>query len=274
MKKIVNRNRTGVVFGLLLALVVMTGLAACSNSSPTQSISGQVTAGGAPLSGVAMTLSGKAFRTTTTDANGNYGFSDVEEGTYLLTPSFAGSTFTPANRYVYLSGMDAIAFNFDSGVDNRIASKNHTVYAKADGTLWAWGRNDSGQLGDGTTTSRATPVKIAGLSNIRSVAAGYDHTVVLTTDGRVYSWGNVKNLFFHVNTCPIETLQELSNSDILLASRSSYSYVAGILKKKGVVLQHTFWHVSKKSWIPVKKASNILTHKDTILTKIQSYNDA
>lgn len=84
----------------------------------------------------------------------------------------------------------------------------------------------------------------------------------------------VKNLFFHVNTCPIETLQELSNSDILLASRSSYSYVAGILKKKGVVLQHPFWHVSKKSWIPVKKASNILTHKDTILTKIQSYNDA
>lgn len=89
-------------------------------------------------------------------------------------------------------------------------------------------------------------------------------------DTRLEELACVKNLFFHVNTCPIETLQELSNADILLASRSSYSYVAGILKKKGIVLQYPFWHVSKKSWIPVKKASDILTHKDIILKIIQS----
>ena len=193
MKNHANRNRTGAVLGLLLALSVMTALAGCSNSSPSQSVSGQVTAGGSALPGVTMTLSGNAVFTTTTDAGGNYSFNDVEEGTYTLTPLFTGTTFTPANRAVYLFGMDATGFNFDGGFDNRIAAKTHTVYAQSDGTLWAWGRNDDGQLGDGTTTSRSLPVKIAGVSNVRSVAAGYDHTVVLTTDGKVYAWGNNSN---------------------------------------------------------------------------------
>jgi len=89
-------------------------------------------------------------------------------------------------------------------------------------------------------------------------------------DARLEELACVKNLFFHVNTSPIETLQELCNADILLASRSSYSYVAGIVKKKGVVLQHPFWYVLKQSWMPVKKASNILTHKDIILENILS----
>ncbi len=36
----------------------------------------------------------------------------------------------------------------------------HAVALKTDGTLWAWGNNDHGQLGDGTTTERYSPVKI------------------------------------------------------------------------------------------------------------------
>jgi alpha-tubulin suppressor-like RCC1 family protein len=193
MKNNANGNRTWVILGLLLSLSIMTPLAGCSNSRPSQLVSGQVTAGGSAFSGVTMTLSGPSVHTTTTDASGNYSFNDVEEGTYTLTPAFTGNAFTPASRAVFIYGMDAIAFNFDGGVDDRIATKTHTVYAKRDGTLWAWGRNDDGQLGDGTTTSRSTPVKITGVSNVKSVAAGYDHTVVLTTDGKVYTWGNNSN---------------------------------------------------------------------------------
>jgi len=193
MKNYAKGNWTGAMLGLLLSLTIMTLLAGCSNNPPSQSVSGQVTAGGSAFSGVTMTISGPSIYTTTTDAGGNYLFSDVPEGTYTLTPAFTGNTFTPASRAVFIYGMDAIAFNFDSGADDRIATKTHTIYANRDGTLWAWGRNDDGQLGDGTTTSRSTPVKITGVSNVKSVAAGYDHTVVLTTDGKVYTWGNNSN---------------------------------------------------------------------------------
>ena len=192
MKNNANANRTGIILCLLLSLLIMTPLAGCS-SKPSQSVSGQVTAGGSAFLGVTVTLSGPSVFTTTTDAGGNYFFNDVQEGIYTLTPAFTGYTFTPAIRAVYIYGMDATAFNFDGGVVDRIASKTHTVYANRDGTLWAWGRNDDGQIGDGTTTSRAAPVKISGVPNVKSVAAGYDHTVVLTTDGKVYSWGNNSN---------------------------------------------------------------------------------
>ncbi len=187
-----NWNRTGRILGLLLTgVLIMISFAGCSKV--TVSVSGQVTAGGSSLSGVTMTLDGPSVYTTTTDAGGSYAFNDIEEGTYTLTPAFTGYTFTPANRFVYLSGMDATAFNFDGRVVGRMATKTHTVYAKRDGTLWAWGKNDDGQLGDGTLTSRSAPVGIIGMSNVKSVAVGYDHTVVLTTDGKVYAWGNNSN---------------------------------------------------------------------------------
>ncbi len=186
-----NGNRTGAILVLLLSFSIMILLAGCGK--PSQSVSGQATAGGAGLSGVTVTLSGPSLYTTTTDGGGNYSFTDVTEGNYVLTPAFPGYVFTPAVRAVYIYGMDATGFNFDGGLDDRIATTTHTVYARRDGTLWAWGNNGDGQLGDGTTTSRSTPVMITGVTNVKSVAAGYDHTVVLTTDGKVYAWGNNSN---------------------------------------------------------------------------------
>ena len=41
------------------------------------------------------------------------------------------------------------------------AGSSHTVAIRADGSLWAWGNNDYGQLGDGTTTDRYSPVRIS-----------------------------------------------------------------------------------------------------------------
>ncbi len=73
------------------------------------------------------------------------------------------------------------------------AGDTHTVALKTDGTVWAWGNNSNGQLGDGTTTQRTKPVEVSGLSTVIAIAAGDTHTVALKTDGTVWAWGNNSN---------------------------------------------------------------------------------
>ncbi|MBI4222494.1 MAG: hypothetical protein HY607_07405, partial [Planctomycetes bacterium] len=65
----------------------------------------------------------------------------------------------------------------------------HTVSLKSDGTVWAWGYNGYGELGDGTYTDSSTPVQVSGVSSYGHCAAGYYHTVSLKSDGTVWAWG-------------------------------------------------------------------------------------
>jgi alpha-tubulin suppressor-like RCC1 family protein len=73
------------------------------------------------------------------------------------------------------------------------AGQYHTVSVKSDGTVWAWGYNVYGQIGDGTTTQRnsAVQVLVSGtpLAGVVAVAAGAYHSVALKSDGSVLAWG-------------------------------------------------------------------------------------
>lgn len=60
---------------------------------------------------------------------------------------------------------------------------------RANGTLWAWGDNSNGQLGDGTTTSRRFPIQVGTATNWRQVSAGKSHVVATTTNGNLWAWG-------------------------------------------------------------------------------------
>jgi alpha-tubulin suppressor-like RCC1 family protein len=66
---------------------------------------------------------------------------------------------------------------------------NHTLVLKPDGTVWAFGANGYGQLGDGTSTPRSTPVEVSGLTDIVAVAAGANHSLAITSTGNLYLWG-------------------------------------------------------------------------------------
>lgn len=60
----------------------------------------------------------------------------------------------------------------------------------ADGTLWAWGAEGNGQLGDGFSgPSRNRPIRVQGIADVTSLAAGANHTLALTADGNLWGWG-------------------------------------------------------------------------------------
>lgn len=65
----------------------------------------------------------------------------------------------------------------------------HSLALDADGTVWSWGANGSGQLGNSTTADSATPVHVTGLAHVTAVAAGDRHSLALAEDGSVWAWG-------------------------------------------------------------------------------------
>ena len=65
---------------------------------------------------------------------------------------------------------------------------------KTDGTLWTWGRNDSGQLGDNTIVSKSSPVQtVAFGTNWKSVSSGWSYCAAIKTDGTLWLWGSNSN---------------------------------------------------------------------------------
>lgn len=109
----------GVCFGsfVLLAIVVLAGCGGGGNDggggvAVTYGISGQVTSSGSGLSGVTIALSGASSATTITDASGNYTFTGLDNGSYTITPSRTGFTFSPTSIPQTMSGADITAINF------------------------------------------------------------------------------------------------------------------------------------------------------------------
>jgi alpha-tubulin suppressor-like RCC1 family protein len=66
---------------------------------------------------------------------------------------------------------------------------SHCCARRSDGTVWCWGRNSSGQLGDETTTQRNAPVRVAYLTNVVHIATGHNHSCAIRQNGTTWCWG-------------------------------------------------------------------------------------
>jgi alpha-tubulin suppressor-like RCC1 family protein len=102
---------------------------------------------------------------------------------YLGDGSAAGTTYSVPTRIGTRTDWAAVS----TSIGNALA-------LRTDGSVWGWGDNDAGALGDGTTTPRAVPVQVlpaaAGVVAISIRGNGGDHALALTGDRRVYAWGN------------------------------------------------------------------------------------
>ena len=77
-----------------------------------------------------------------------------------------------------------------SGISAIAAGNGFVLALKSDGTLYAWGANPFGQLGDGTTAQRSTPAPVSILTGVVSIAAGSGHSLAAKSDGTVWGWGS------------------------------------------------------------------------------------
>jgi alpha-tubulin suppressor-like RCC1 family protein len=192
-----NRIRGSRSFLILFSMIILLfSFSGCgSNGSDLgYSITGTILFGGAPLAGATLTLSnGPSSGVAVTDASGNYSFSGLSSGAYTMTPTLAGYTFVPPSRGVFLFGNNADGFGFNATRGSSVSTSTHTLYRNSDGTVRAWGRNNKGQLGDGTTTDSAAHVTVTGLTNVTNVAAGNEHSLALKSDGTVWAWGSNSN---------------------------------------------------------------------------------
>jgi len=102
---------------------------------------------------------------------GNGTFTDSNTPVQVLGPGGVGN----------LSGVTALAVGGGQNL--------HSLALKSDGTVWAWGFNNQGQLGNATFTSSNTPVQVSGLSGVTAIAGGVFHSLALKSDGTVWAWG-------------------------------------------------------------------------------------
>lgn len=94
-----------------------------------------------------------------------------------------GTTVSPRLTPVNVSGLT-------SGVTALTTGTRHTCALTTSGGMKCWGTNPYGQLGDGTTTNRLTPVDVSGLlSGVAAISAGEQHTCARTTAGGIKCWG-------------------------------------------------------------------------------------
>ena len=145
---------------------------------------------GADISAYAVYQNGSLIKTLP-GSSLSYSITGLAKGTeytYKVEARLAGSSYTTngPSASVTLTDWNPTM----QGAGKIAAGVGHTLMIDADGNVWAWGANEFGQLGIGSSDDQTGPVKIDGLSGIEAVAAGDTHSVALDSKGDVWVWGS------------------------------------------------------------------------------------
>ena len=132
--------------------------------------------------------SGASFVFQNTLSNGS-----VYDVTVVAQPSSANScTVSHGSGVVNGANVTSVVVNCVPATWQAVAAGlGHSLALRTDGTLWAWGDNSNGQLGNGTVTQQSTPVQIG--SGYVAISAGYYHSAALQSDGTLVAWGSNSN---------------------------------------------------------------------------------
>ena len=106
--------------------------------------------------------------------------------------SFTGATTLDAPAGVALNVPISISYSDlapTTAIIATVGGGNHTLALRSDGTVWAWGNNTNGQLGNNQNVDSAVPVQVVGLAGVTAIAAGGHHSVALNGDGTIWTWG-------------------------------------------------------------------------------------
>ena len=112
---------------------------------------------------------------------------DPQDSASVPAATNKASAILPAIALLLLDD-DATVDDINDNCVAIAAGSSHSLGIKSDGTLWAWGDNGLGRLGDGTFTDRYTPVQVG--NDFKSVFAGDQHSLGIKTNGTLWAWGS------------------------------------------------------------------------------------
>jgi alpha-tubulin suppressor-like RCC1 family protein len=107
-------------------------------------------------------------------------------------------------------------------VSEIVAGVHHTCALKYNGSVWCWGNNSYGQLGDGTQQNHSTPVRVQNLSGIVNITSGWRETCAIDQMGYLWCWGsNIMGIInpefpqeFQLTPTRVGTMENLNSASI------------------------------------------------------------
>ena len=131
-----------------------------------------------------------------------------------------------------------------------LGPKTFNLALKDDGTLWSWGNNKNGQLGDGTTINKSLPIQVGIDTNWNLISAGYAHALALKKEGTLWSWGDSSNFALGFGCSGGAPLDKLTPTQI--GTLNTWKIIsAGNTYSLAVKTDNTTWGWGKNSGNPI-----------------------